>query len=138
MDITQALEFISAYVATEQPVVFLQGPLGAGKTYLTNQFAKTIAGITTHLPSPTFTFLQEYKCDWNGKKRIVHCDFYRIETQNAEKVLEQIGFWDYIDSSTIVFIEWPEKAGDIVSALPHMTVNIHQLENGERNYECTK
>lgn len=138
MDLTQTLDRISAYVNQEHGVIFLQGPLGAGKTFLTNQFANTIAGVHGHLPSPTFTFLQEYRCDWNGKKKLVHCDFYRIEQDKAEKVLEQIGFWDYLDQNTVMFIEWPEKAGENLYKLPHLTVTIHQLDNGERSYECSK
>lgn len=137
MSIQEALEVIRTYSQSESPaIVFLVGELGAGKTYFTNQFAKSI-GIPRHLPSPTFTFLQEYSCDWEGKRKIIHCDFYRIEPDKAEKTLEQLGFWDYLEPNSILFIEWPERTEDKLLALNHKTVTISIDEKGERNYEIS-
>ncbi len=124
---------IQTYAKRNLPaIIFLEGNLGAGKTHLTNAFAQEI-GLTDRLPSPTFTFLQEYKIEWENFKKLVHCDFYRIEPEQAEKTLEQIGFWDYLDANTIIFIEWPERVSSQINELPHATVKITLQE--ERHYE---
>lgn len=137
MTLPEALSEITSYAKQASPaIIFLVGELGAGKTYFTNQFAKSI-GISKHLPSPTFTFLQEYSCDFENKKKIIHCDLYRIEPEKAEKTLEQIGFWDYLDDTNILFIEWPERAIPQLNNLPHKTLTITSNAEGERIYELT-
>jgi tRNA threonylcarbamoyl adenosine modification protein YjeE len=134
MNLTETVSYLTKYAKTESPaLIFLVGELGAGKTHLTNEFAKEI-GIGQRLPSPTFTFLQEYRCNFENKRSVLHADFYRIEPNEAEKTLEQIGFWDYLEPTTILFIEWPEKAASQINEIPHTTVTITLLENGERHY----
>lgn len=135
MNIQEALVTVSEYSKSTNPaIIFLVGELGAGKTHFTNAFAKHI-GVDRRLPSPTFTFLQEYACDWEGKRKIIHCDLYRIEPEKAEKTLEQMGFWDYLEPQYIVFIEWPERAADQITALPHIELTITLTKDGERNYD---
>jgi len=135
MTLSEALEVTTQYAKETRPtILFLVGELGAGKTHFVNQFAQEI-GVGMRLPSPTFTFLQEYSCDWEGKKKIVHCDLYRVDPEKAEKTLEQIGLWDYLDEGNIIFIEWPEKATSQLSALPHKTLYISITDYGERLYE---
>ncbi|MCC7304294.1 tRNA (adenosine(37)-N6)-threonylcarbamoyltransferase complex ATPase subunit type 1 TsaE [bacterium] len=137
MTLSEVLEQVSSYAKENSPaVIFLVGDLGAGKTHFTNQFAKHI-GIGRSLPSPTFTFLQDYTCDWEGKTKIIHTDLYRIEPDQAEKVLEQIGFWDYLDEKNILFIEWPERAEKMLTELPHKTVTISIKSDGDREYELS-
>ena len=137
MTLSEALSVVREYAAQAKPaLIFLVGELGAGKTHFTNQFAKEI-GIARHLPSPTFTFLQEYVCDWEDKRKIIHCDLYRIDPTKAEKTLEQIGFWDYLDSRNILFVEWPEKAGEHLLDIPHKTLTITLQDGGERTYELS-
>lgn len=135
MQLKEAVDQVISYAKESSPaIIFLEGNLGAGKTHFTNQLAREV-GVTRHLPSPTFTFLQEYTCDWEGKRNIIHCDLYRMEPEKAEQMLEQIGFWDYIQPHSILFIEWPEKAHDHIKDLPHKSLRITFNEQGERNYE---
>ncbi len=137
MNREEAIAEISSFAKKTNPaIIFLIGDLGAGKTHFTNQFEKSI-GVFKTLPSPTFTFLQEYDCNWESKKKIVHCDLYRIEPEKAERTLEQIGFWDYLEANSIIFIEWPERAISQIQALPHITLTITLLDQGERNYELS-
>lgn len=138
MIFSHALEAALLYAKTNSPtIIFLEGDLGAGKTHFTNQFADAI-GIFGHLPSPTFAFLQEYRCNWEGKKQLIHCDFYRVEPEKADKMLEQITFWDYVDEKNILFIEWPERAINAIKDLPHKTLKITLQDGGERTYEFTE
>lgn len=138
MTFSEALAAVKDYAKNNSPaIIFLVGNLGAGKTHFTNQFAAEI-GVNNRLPSPTFTFLQEYTCAWEDKRKIVHCDFYRIDPEKADKVLEQITFWDYIDGANIIFIEWPEQAMSAIKDLPHKTLRITLQPDGERTYEFTE
>jgi len=137
MTLPEAIETIVKKLKDgEAPVLFLKGELGAGKTHFVNQLAQHL-DISRRLPSPTFTFLQEYPCNWQGKRKLVHCDFYRIEPEKADKTIEQIGFWDYLDERNIICIEWPEQAGTVIDDIPHMTLQITLLPDGNRNYELS-
>jgi tRNA threonylcarbamoyladenosine biosynthesis protein TsaE len=83
-------------------VVFLHGPLGAGKTTLTRGFLRGL-GYPDKVKSPTYTLVEPY--EFNDKK-IYHFDLYRIENHSE---LEHIGIKEYFRSDSICLIEWPEK-----------------------------
>lgn len=89
-------------------VVFLEGPLGAGKT----QFAQGIAnglGVLEHVTSPTFTLVAEY----DGRVPFTHMDLYRLYLDPSDSqsmipdALSQIAFTDYLDGWSVVIVEWP-------------------------------
>lgn len=75
-------------------VVFVEGPLGAGKTTFCQHFIGE-----EFVQSPTYNVLSEYK-------QILHADFYRLEKQ--EEVL-QLELGMYLDDKQWFFIEWGEK-----------------------------
>ena len=87
--------------------IALFGDLGAGKTTLIKEMAKSI-GIETIVSSPTFTILNEYRSD---SKVIFHFDFYRIK---EPKEIYELGFEEYFYSDHYIFIEWPENIGDLL------------------------
>lgn len=137
MTLESAINSVKNYASDKKlTLIFLEGDLGAGKTHFVNQFAESIE-YAGRLPSPTFTFLQVYKHNWESYKRIVHCDFYRIEKDKSEKTLEQIGFWDYVEEGSIVFIEWPSNVSPLLDEIEHKTLNITLTETGERDYELS-
>jgi len=137
MNIEDAIQKVKNFLEkNSNGIILLKGNLGAGKTHFVNEFAKSI-DVIQKLPSPTFSFLQEYNCDWNEKKKIIHCDFYRISPETAEKTLEQIGIWDYLSPKNILFIEWPEQVGNLLEEVQSTTVSITLNKNGERNYELS-
>ncbi len=79
-------------------VIILNGNLGAGKTFFIKKILYKF-GIENST-SPSFAIVNEYQ----GKFKIYHFDFYRIEKINE---LYDIGFNDYLnDSEAITFIEW--------------------------------
>ena len=83
-------------------VIFLYGPLGAGKTTFTRGFMRAL-GYMDKVKSPTFALVEPYEI---ADRSIFHFDFYRVEDANE---LEQIGIREYFTPSSICIIEWPEK-----------------------------
>jgi tRNA threonylcarbamoyladenosine biosynthesis protein TsaE len=80
----------------------LVGPLGAGKTAFTKDFARAL-GIKK-IKSPTFIVGSVYPI---GKRQLYHYDFYRLEKPAQLKPLD---FDDILASKNrIVLIEWADK-----------------------------
>ncbi len=88
-------------------VYCLKGDLGTGKTVFTKGFALGL-GIESHITSPTFTIVNEYK---EGRYPLYHFDVYRIGDCDE---MYDIGFDEYIDSDGVCLIEWAELIKDII------------------------
>ena len=88
-------------------IICLIGPLGAGKTCFVRGLAQAL-NPETIAKSPSISIINEYP----GIVPLIHMDFYRLEGKNN---LENLGWYDYLDSESIICIEWPEK---ILSQLP--------------------
>ena len=84
------------------------GKMGAGKTTFIKAICQFL-GVIDLVSSPTFAIINEYSTQ-NGDV-IYHFDFYRIKTSTE---LLDIGFYDYCSPDVYGFIEWPEKAEDII------------------------
>jgi len=83
-------------------VIYLQGPLGAGKTTLARGVLRAF-GITGAVKSPTYTLVEPYA---TAHGPVAHFDFYRLA--NVEEV-EFLGMREYLDRGVCLF-EWPERA----------------------------
>ncbi|HJN78551.1 MAG TPA: tRNA (adenosine(37)-N6)-threonylcarbamoyltransferase complex ATPase subunit type 1 TsaE, partial [Flavobacteriaceae bacterium] len=81
-------------------IILLSGEVGAGKTTLIKEILK-ILKVNENVNSPTFSIINEYLSE--DKKNIYHIDLYRIK--NIDE-LHSIGFFEYLESSNLCFIEW--------------------------------
>ncbi len=83
--------------------VFLEGGLGAGKTFLVREILNNL-GEKKAIPSPTYTYVNQYK---TNNKNYAHFDFYRLDSPNSffEKGLEEISS----DENISCFSEWVNK-----------------------------
>ena len=88
-------------------VIYLHGDLGAGKTTLVRGVLNAL-GYTGRVKSPTYTLVEPYHA---AGLELRHFDLYRLH--DAEE-WESAGFRDEFDGNNIFFIEWPEKAQDLI------------------------
>ena len=99
-------------------VIYLEGPLGAGKTTLARGLLRAL-GVTGTIRSPTYTLLEPYEV---AGRTLVHLDLYRL---NDPRELESLGLRDYPRERCWWLIEWPERGGqrlpqpDLRLALAH-------------------
>lgn len=86
-------------------IILLTGPLGAGKTTLTQGVGRG-AGVAAscYITSPTYALLHEYP----GRLPLYHLDLYRL---SSEEEIEELGFLDYLYGRGAALIEWPDRLG---------------------------
>ncbi len=90
------------------PVIAFSGELGAGKTTFIQWLCKEL-GVTAEVNSPTFSLVNEYFTPEGSS--IYHFDLYRIEDPGE---MYDIGYEEYFYSGDRCFIEWPEKASELI------------------------
>ena len=94
-------------------IILLSGEVGVGKTTLMKEILKTLK-VNDNVNSPTFSIINEYLT--RDKKIVYHIDLYRIKTIDE---LHSIGFFEYLDSNNLCFIEW----GDIIEEILKVDYN---------------
>jgi len=105
-------------------IFLLFGDMGVGKTAFVKMFCKQLEVIDI-VSSPTFSIVNQYS-NLNDEV-IYHFDFYRTEKKDE---IFDIGYEEYLFSSSYCFIEWPEKIKDL---LPNNYVKIDmKVERGNR------
>jgi tRNA threonylcarbamoyladenosine biosynthesis protein TsaE len=105
---TQALGRVLGEVAAPGDVITLEGPLGAGKTTLTQAIARGLQiDPRIYVTSPTYNLLHEYR----GRIPLYHMDLYRL---SGEEEIEALGFAEYFSANGLTVIEWPERLGSLM------------------------
>lgn len=90
-------------------VVILDGPLGAGKTTLTQGIAEGM-GVQGRVTSPTFVLAREHRSPHSGPN-LVHVDAYRLLDDFGAGSGDPIGDLDALDLDTeladaVIVAEW--------------------------------
>lgn len=84
-------------------IVYLEGPIGAGKTTLVQACAVQL-GVVEPVTSPTFALAHRY----SGRCPIAHLDLYRLAGQPRDPQ----DLLDYVGEDAIAFVEWPALGAD--------------------------
>jgi tRNA threonylcarbamoyladenosine biosynthesis protein TsaE len=108
-----AKTFLSDFSSSR--IFAFHGELGAGKTTFIKALCAEL-GVNDAMSSPSFSLVNEYH-DANGKP-VYHFDLYRLKS--PEEAFD-IGMEEYLYSGHYCFVEWPERAGEL---LPEETVHI--------------
>ena len=85
----------------KKTIILLKGQLGSGKTTFVKELLFHKYKFND-VNSPTFGIINTYNIKEN---LIFHYDLYRI---NNVSELDEIGFYDNLETEAVHFIEWPE------------------------------
>lgn len=123
---TAAKQLVEAF--GDHTKVAFSGEMGAGKTTLIQAVCRQL-GVRDTVSSPTFALINEYFTDTGAS--IYHFDLYRID--NVSEMYD-MGYEDYFYSDAFCFIEWPEKAVDLMPPkLLYLTITVN--DDGSRTVE---
>lgn len=114
-------------------LILLSGPLGAGKTALTQGIGRAL-GITG-ITSPTFVISRIHQ----GKFRLVHVDAYRMRENQSDNtaLFDDLDLESYLPTSVTV-VEWGEGlANRIADSFLELKLSFGLGEN-ERVIEIVK
>lgn len=97
-------------------LILLNGPLGAGKTFFTQELINSL-GVTQPITSPTFVMVKSYR----GTLPIHHIDAYRLlDLANPKQAFEEL---DIDIESSLTIVEWG-KQFDVTGQGLHITLEI--------------
>lgn len=103
-------------------VIFLKGPLGAGKTFFIRAAAGEL-GVAAPVISPSFTLARTY----SGNVTVHHLDLYRLSAFGSHDDAE---LEPYFGGDCVTFIEWPEPVEGFIE--PDATVIMEHLDRNSR------
>jgi tRNA threonylcarbamoyladenosine biosynthesis protein TsaE len=89
-------------------VLFISGDLGAGKTTLVRGLLRGL-GYAGRAKSPTYALVEPYSF---SRLDLYHFDFYRFKDRSEWL---NSGFREHFNPRSLCVVEWPEKAGDLLS-----------------------
>lgn len=118
-ELEQIVEPVIGYLR-DYPILLLKGDLGSGKTTFARKLLRQL-GVAQEISSPTFNLVNVYPL--KDRKELYHFDLYRIKYPEE---LEEIGFFEYLESGNICLIEWPEIAEEFI-ADPSLLLSISYI-----------
>jgi len=118
-------------VAKDYKILAFSGELGAGKTTFIHALCEHL-GVTDNVSSPTFALINEYHFTAADREEIIyHMDWYRLKS--TEEAINA-GMEDCLLQGAYCFVEWPEKASELLPA-PHLWISIKSTNANERNMQ---
>lgn len=126
-----ALPKLARQILDGQPhVLALTGPLGAGKTTLTQELARQL-GVREAVTSPTFALQHVYAAHHAAYDTLVHVDCYRLQNPDTELPALDLAHW-LTQPRTLVVIEWADRIKNFLSNTKIMWVALSALSDGSR------
>lgn len=100
-------------------VVVLSGPLGAGKTTLTQGIAAGM-GVRGRVTSPTFTIARTHRAESAEGADLVHVDAYRLLGEGTDEAVDVFFALDSLDldselDNAAVVMEWGSGLGEALA-----------------------
>ena len=105
-------------------VVFISGDLGAGKTTLVRGLLRGL-GYAGRAKSPSYALVEPYSF---SSLDLYHFDFYRFKDRSEWL---NSGFREHFNPQSLCVVEWPEKAGDLLST-PDVQIRLDFDGEGRR------
>ena len=102
--------------------IHLKGDLGAGKTALVRALLRQ-CNISGRIKSPSYALLESYEV---SNLYFYHLDFYRF-SESADWL--DAGFRDLFKNNALILIEWPERAGNLLSD-PDLLIELSYAGSG--------
>ena len=102
---TQEVGRVIGRQALPGDILLLTGPLGAGKTCLTQGIAWGL-DVVEYARSPTFVIMTRYR----GRLPVFHFDLYRIE---SSREAWDLGLEEQLFGQGVCVVEWADRAADI-------------------------
>lgn len=126
---THALGRLLASLLQPGDLIALEGNLGAGKTFLTQEVCAGLGVDREQVGSPTFVLIQEY----DGQLPIFHMDCYRLA--DVDEFLE-LGVDEILGGNGVCLIEWADR---VAEALPvdRLTIRIEAIGQTSREFRIT-
>ena len=120
---TARLARLFAAVLPGGRALFLEGPIGAGKTFFVRELAAALGA--KKLPvSASFNLMRAYK----GRLNVYHFDLFRA----GEADMENIGLDEYLGRPDgVAAVEWPGEGGEIFAAADPLRLEF-LLAGGDR------
>lgn len=110
-------------------LIVVSGPLGAGKTALTQGIGEGL-GVTGRVTSPTFVIARVHR----GPLPLVHVDAYRL--RDAGRVdLDDLDIEEELDRAVVV-VEWGEGVVEQLSD-SHLDVRLERHDDDSRTVTVT-
>lgn len=108
-------------------IIFLRGPIGAGKTVFVKGVASAL-GLKSSPTSASFSLMKRYQ---NRKSTLFHIDLFRL----CEGEVFNLGFEEMLeDEKAIILAEWPDP---ISQMMPQDRLEMDFVLKGEDKREIT-
>ena len=124
-----AIELAGERLGRELPsgsVVWLEGPLGAGKTTIARAIARG-RGVADAATSPTYNLVHHYA---GPAGSMYHVDCYRLRHPDHAADLD----WETLIAANLLLIEWPDRAG-AWAPRPSVTITLDHAGDDTRTVE---
>lgn len=104
--------------------IFLEGPLGAGKSTWARGLVRFLGAQSQFQGSPTFALAHEYE---TAHSQLIHIDFYRLKSE-AEIFDSGIESYFYERPKAVILTEWISQFDDFKNSLSKSGHRIFEID----------